>query len=511
MDTVAGKRVQTKARIKRYLPYLLVGVIGATFPAFAQFSAIRNSEEPTDFQDYAIEPRIEVGTTFSDNVNLQENDRASDLVLRASPGINLRGKGKRFEGSLDYAADFLWFLSDGDTDVRHNLFGLANAEVIRDRFFLSGRATVQETFLNREDGFSGNIANRSGNRQVVQTYTGEALFQGRFQNLANWSLEYEFGLTFSPADDLDDDSLTTFFSDSVSHEVTALVDSGERFRNIRWQAFANARRVNRSIDEAGSFRDDRAGVDLTYYLTREFALVGSAGISNNDFNIFLLDNDGFFWNAGFLWNPSDRLTLTGRSGRDGGRTTFSGNLFHRLSKRINIEANYTDELSTNSLILNDNLDTFNFNNQFGIVDGNGRTLNNIDPSFTLSDVDFRRRIGSVRLEWFRKRTTFFVTGDAEWRTFDNDTGTARTFGGSVGYDRNLDRKTTLRIAASYRRTEFENSERVDNFILGSVSWTRRLSRHLNVSVAYNYSDRLSNEAGQDIRENAISAFIRGTF
>ncbi|UTW54154.1 TIGR03016 family PEP-CTERM system-associated outer membrane protein [Kordiimonas sp. SCSIO 12610] len=503
--------MQKESRNCRFSSYLkqscvLLACLGASQSVWSQ-----DDDDTKRQQDYAIEPRLEVGATFSDNVNLQENDRVSDLVLRASPGINLRGNGRRFEGSLDYSADFLWFLNDGDTDIRHNLFGLANAEVVRDHFFLSGRATIQETFLDREEGFSGNIANRSANRQVVQTYTGEARLQGRFNNVANWSIGYELGLTFSPADDLDNENLSTFFSDSVSHEVTALVDSGDRFSNLRWQLFANARRVSRSIDEAGSFRDDRAGVDLTYKLTREFALVGSAGVSNNDFNIFLLDNDGFFWNSGFLWTPSDRLTLTARAGKDGERTTVSGSFFHRLSKRVNIEASYTDELSTNSLILNDNLDTFNFNNQFGIVDGNGRTLNNIDPSFTLSDVDFRRRFGRVRLEWFRKRTTLFVTGDAEWRTFDNNTGTARTLGGSVGYDRNLDRKTTLRVAASYRRTEFENSARVDNFILGSVSWTRRLSRHINLSVSYNYSDRLSNEAGQDIRENAVSAFIRGTF
>lgn len=475
------------------------------------FAQIQEIKETEGYQKYVIESHIELGTTFSDNVNLQENDRVSDLVLRASPEISLRGKSNRFEGALNYSADFLWFLRDGDTDVRHNLFGLANAEVIRNRFFLSGRATIQETFLDREEGFSGSIANRSANRQVLQTYTGEARFQGRFNNIADWSIGYELGLTFSPADDLDDDSLTTFFSDTVSHEVTALVDSGQRFHNLRWQLSANSRRVDRSINGTGDFEDDRAKFDLTYNFTREFAVVGAVGVSNNEFNTAFLDNDGFFWNAGFLWSPSDRLSLTARAGRDGNRTTYSGNLFHRISRRVNLEANYSDVLSTNSLVLNDNLDTFNFNNQFGIVDGSGRTLSNVDPNFTLSDVDFRQRSGRVRLEWLKKRTTFFVTGDAEWRTFDNNTGTARSFGGSAGYNRNLDRQSTLRITASYRRTEFESSAREDDFILGSVSWTRRLSQHLNLSVAYNYSDRLSNEAGRDIRENAISAFIRGTF
>ncbi|WP_417451679.1 TIGR03016 family PEP-CTERM system-associated outer membrane protein [Kordiimonas sp.] len=459
-----------------------------------------------------VDPRGEGKLTWSDNIDLTNSNRVSGLVLNTSAGLNTRVEGRKVQGALDYALDYYHFLNDGDTDLRHSMFGVLDAEVIENHLSVNARASLRQVFLNQTDSISQSEANRSDNRRLVQNYTGTAILKGGMRDFADWRVSYRYGLTLSPADNLDDETLTTNFSDSQSHEIKASLGSGDRFNSLEWRLFASSSRVTRSLD-VNDFRNEQVGAELWYKFGRHFAVVGEVSQNQNDFQSDVLNEEGVGWEAGFRWTPGRKLDLTARHGRVGKRETWTARLQYLFSVRLDFVGNYTDTLSADSVVLNDNLQTFGFDDNQGITDANGLPVDERDPKFTLSDVDFRRQNASGILTLRNRRTErIYISGNMEWRTYDDEAGRrSSTWGVSTGFRRKINRNTTLDGVFSYRRSRFNNNSRVDNYLVGNLQWNRILSEYFRLSVSLDHSERLTSEVNGDLMENAVTVHLRGTF
>jgi len=457
-----------------------------------------------------IDPRAEGRITLTDNANLTEANRIQDAVLNVSPAINIRVEGARTRAAIDYAFDYLYFLSDGGTDTRHNLFGTLESEVWEDHLTLQGRASMRQQYLDQRGSLSNNFANRTDNRRMLQNYTGTAIMRGGLKDFADWRATYRFGISETPADNLDDDTLTTNFSDTVSHEVTLSLGSGKRFNNFEWRLFADSSRVQRSLD-VNDFRNEHAGAELTYKFSRFFSLIGSIGYSRNNFQSEELSEDGLSWEGGFRWTPGRKLDLEVRHGREGKRKTWYGTLRHFFTVRFDFTGSYQDTITANSIITNDSLQDYRFDEDIGIRDGQGLPVDESDPRFSFSDVDFRRRVAQGTFTLRQKRTQWYVSGNMEWRTFDDDSGTARSEGISGGFEHKINEKTSLSGSVGYRRSRFEDQTRVDDFITANLDWTKTVSRYFRIAVGYAHSERQSTEQGSDLEENSLTFYIRGTF
>ncbi len=487
------------ADIKPKIPLLLIA--GTAF--------IANTER-AQAQHRWLDPRIEGRVTLTDNVNLTEANRQGDIVLNLGGGLNARLQGNRINGAVDYAFDYLYFVSDQSSDIRHNLFGTLDAEVIENHLTLGARASLRQQFLNQRGSLSNNFANRSNNRRLIQTYTGTALLKGALGDYADWRINYRAGLQFSPADNLNDDTLTINFSDTFSQELQASVGSGTRFNRFSWRAGLASTRINRNLD-VNDFSTDRAFAEGIYKFNRHFQLIGSVNWTSNDFQNAILQEDGFGWEAGFRWTPGRKLDLTARFGKEGNRTVYSGNLQYFFTTRFDFNAVYSDTITANSLVTNDNLQGFRFDQELGLVDPQGLPVDESDPRFSFSDVDFRRQSLRGTFSWRDRRHRAFLSGFHERRTFDNDSGTARSYGGSAAWEREINEKTTIEANVSYRRSVFEGQTRVDDFIVGSLDWSRTISRYFRASINYTHSERQSSEQGADLEENALTFYLRGTF
>lgn len=461
-------------------------------------------------QHIYIDPRAELRLTGTDNANLTETDRQYDGVLNSAIGMNARIDGNKLQVAVDYSLDHFLFFSDGGSDFRQNLFGTLDAQVWDDHLSLNGRASLRQQFLDQRGSLSGSAANRTANRRLVQGYTGTGIFRTGMRDFADVRLTYRIGLERSPADNLDDDTLPINFSDSTSHELTGSIDSGDRFRNFQWRVFADSSRILRSLD-VNDFRKERAGAELTWKANRFIQLIGNVNVSNNDFQSAELAEDGFGWEAGFRWTPGPKLDLSVSYGREGAREVWYASMQHFFSARFDFTGSYTDRITANTIVSNDNLNSLSFNNEFGIVDQTSLPIDETDPTFSFSDVDFRQRsaVGTFTLR--HRRTTSYITGNYEWRTFDDSSGTARSRGISSGIDHNINEKTSLSARLSFRQSLFEDGVRVDDFIVGNLSWTKTVSSFLRVALSYDHSQRFSNEEGGDLEENAITIYLRGTF
>ncbi|WP_262691491.1 TIGR03016 family PEP-CTERM system-associated outer membrane protein [Kordiimonas aestuarii] len=478
-----------------FLTLLVAHAMGAA-PAFAQH--------------VWIDPRAESKVTWSDNVDLTNANRKSGTVLNASAGLNTRIEGRRLKGALDYALDYYYFLNDGDTDLRHSMFGVLDAEIWKNHLSMNARANLQQVFLSQNASISHSAANRSDNRRLVQNYTGSALMKGGMRDFADWRVNYRYGLTLTPADNLDDETLTTNFSDSQSHELQASMGSGKRFNNLEWRLFARSTRILRNLD-VNDFRTEEAGAELWYKFNRHFSIVGEISRSSNDFQSDTLSEEGLGWEAGFRWTPGRKLDMTVRHGEVGNRKTWTARLQYLFTARLNLSGSYTDTLSSDSIVLNDNLQRYQFDENQGITDGNGLPVDERDPTFTLTDIDFRRQNATALLSLLRKRGRVYISGNWERRTYDDDSGTSSSWGASAGFLHKINKTTNLTGVFSYRQSRFASQLQVDNYIVGNLQWNRSVSRYFKVTVSADHTQRLSNQPGSDLMENAITLHLRGTF
>ncbi|WP_262695017.1 TIGR03016 family PEP-CTERM system-associated outer membrane protein [Kordiimonas aquimaris] len=461
-------------------------------------------------QHIYIDPRAETRFTVTDNANLTTSDRLTDGVFNNAIGVNARIDGARLRTSIDYSLDHFYFLSDGTDDYRQNLFGTLDAEVWKDHLVLNGRASLRQQFLDQRGSLSGSAANRTTNRRLVQTYTGTASFRAGLRDFADARITYRYGIQKSPADDLTDTTLPINFSDSTSHEINASIDSGDRFNNFQWRLFANSSRVFRNLD-VNDFRNERAGGEVTLKFNRYFQLIGNINYSRNDFQSDVLSEDGFGWEAGFRWTPGRKLDLTFTAGKEGNREVYYASLQHFFTIRLSFTGSYTDTITANTIVGNDGLNSLRFDEEFGIVNNETLPIDETDPNFSFSDLDFRRRafVGTFNLQ--QKRTRHFLTGNYELRTFDNNTGTGRAWGVTYGVNRKINDKAELSARLSYRQSLFEDGVRVDNFIVGNVTWSKRLSKRFRLALSFDHSQRQSNSDGGDLMENAATLYLRGTF
>ncbi len=467
-------------------------------------------------QHIYIDPRAEARLSVTDNANLTETNKVRDAVINSAIGLNARIDGNRMNLAVDYSLDHFLFLTDGGSDYRQNLFGTLDAEVWEDHFTVNGRASLRQQFLDQASSLSGSAANRTANRRLVQAYTGTGIFRAGLRDFADARFTYRVGITRSPADNLLDETLPVNFSGSTSHEFSASIDSGDRFRLFQWRLFGDSSRVIRSLD-VNDFRRERAGGEVTVKFNRFFQVTGNLNVSSNDLQSEVLSEDGFGWEAGFRWTPGRKLDLSVSYGREGAREIWYASLQHFFSIRFDFTGSYTDTISANAIVANNNLNSLRFNREQRIENGAGLPIDETDPNFSFSDTDFRRRAAVGTFTLRQRRTTSYLTGNAEWRTFDDGTGTGRSWGASLGTDHEINEKTSISARLSFRQSLFDNgvvdtlTSRIDNFIVGNLSWTKTVSKYLRIALSYDHSQRFSNVDGQDLEENVLTFYLRGTF
>jgi hypothetical protein len=457
-----------------------------------------------------LDTRAEARVTFTDNAELTLSDRLPETVLNFAPGVNARWESKRVQAGVDYAWDYFYFVRDKTEDVRQNMFGSLDAEVIDDHLNIGARASLRQQFLDQRGSISNSSANRTNNRRLIQNYTGTAIAKGGLREFANWRFTYRFGLSRSPADNLEDETLPVNFSDDESHEFVASIGSGTRFNNFEWSLFADSTRVIRSLD-VNDYRNEHAGAEFKIKFNRFFQLIGDIGASRNGLQSAELSEDGFSWEAGFRWTPGRKLDLTVQTGREGRRETWYGSLQYFFSPRIDFNGNYQDTITSNSIVTNDSLQDFGFNPELGISNSQGLPIDETDPIFTYSDRDYRRQNAQGNLTIRQKRSELYIGGNMEWRTFDDDSGTASSWGANAGFTREITERQTISGGISYRQSRFEGETRIDNYIEANLDWSATISRYFKAAIGYSHSERQSNEPGADLEENALTFYLRGTF
>jgi len=484
--------------------------------------------------DWDITPRISVAEIYSDNINLDDADKQSDLVTEISPGISAHGEGGRLKADIDYRMQNLIFLNESDASgTNHQLHANGTAELAKDFFFVDAASTMGQTLVAANRTVSNNNVNNAGNQTDFFTYSLSPYIKSHFGGYTDGVFRY----TYSHV------KVDEGASDSSTNGFDAGLASGRKFGPLSWSANYNYTEQQR--DSASNTTYENADGQARYSISNHFSLVGSAGYSNNDFQSSENIENGSYWSAGVFLQPSRYYSLEAQQGnqtlatvslyptrrtsmvvtyrdRDVGLNpgkVWSGSFSH-YTRRTTWSASYQEDTTTT---------------QQELLQGGGVSFLGIDPitgepnpnpqpgdldvgeplgpvqSLTNEVIERKRASGTFGLKMGKTglRLTVFDVRSRYLTTLREE----ETKGFSGSLDRRLAPRTNGILSCSYQRTTGNENggDRKDDYAYIRTDVTRQISRKTTGSVAYQLSKQDSDINSNDYTENRIEARLTVLF
>lgn len=249
---------------------------------------------------WLLVPFIGLGATFTDNVDLAPaGDRQSDLVLTATPGLRIRGRGARvsLEGVVQ-AQGVVGFSDAAANRINPQVALIGNVEAVEKLFFLEGAVNVSQQYLSPFGPTPPDNINATDNRYTNSSYRVSPYLQG-----------IAFGdTTFL----LRDDNIWT----NLSGNPTNL--SNAYYNNLVGQLFNAPDPGGWAVDynytytkfqEQEAFVTRLARFRPIYRLTSQVEVSASGGYEWRDYPFERSSNA--IYGAGFRWRPTERTELLG--------------------------------------------------------------------------------------------------------------------------------------------------------------------------------------------------------
>lgn len=507
---------------------------------------------PVGAADWTVTPSLTVKETYTDNITLAPPGQESeDFVTEIDPAISVKGEGRRLKLNFNYRMQNLIYAEDSNrNNTHHQLSADANAELVKDFFFLDARSTVTQQLISNTGTIARDNISSTSNRTDVVTYQLSPYLRHRFGGYVNAQARYTY----------DKVEVDQGASDGETHGVDVSLSSGARFTRLGWSL---GYRNQQSDRKAASDTDyESANGEIRYAVTHKFDVLAQAGYENNDFDNTLDTQDGSYSSAGFDWHPSRRLSLqmvygdrnesatltlrpttrtdftTTYRDRDVGLNSggsWSAALNHR-TRRSTWRASYVEDTTTSQQLLLAAVPGSYVCPPNAVGTGNGAVLFNRaactffpeweQPVGNLNDWLFQQQY--AYLPWLtdeifvRKRFEASVglnTGKSslnaglfsEQREFQLAGDDEQSYGGNASWHWKFAPRTSSTLNGSWQRTDIRTSTQEDELWDVGLSITRQIRRKLDGSIEYRHMERDSNTVGGDYRENRLSVLVKMTF
>lgn len=488
--------------------------------------------------EWDIRPRLFISETYTDNVRLGGvggvggiggGAGGSEFITQINPGVSLTGNGRRFNANANYTLNNLFFAKSGRTLIRQQLNSNGTTEVLRDLFFVDGRAAISQQNAFLFGSQAPDNANLSGNMRDIRTWSISPYARHRFKNLASGEVRYARSGVSS--------NQRNFFNNS-SDAFIASLNSGSAFRTLGWGINYTHTEISRKRAgmDLGRIELERTTGTLRYVVTSQFSLIGTGGYERNSFISIRGKPSSHFWTAGFSWAPTRRTNLSASAGERFFGKTFSGSFDHR-TRRTLWNASYVEDITTfgqQSLLGGAILDAGFLGQLPGLGDGagllnQGLPLNASDPNNFLTNRLFllKRFQASLTLNG-RKNSLIFRVFTLSRKSFSPDqedadliglqnallTRDTRQTGGNVLWNHRLGPRTNVNVNFGYTQFQFNATSQTNDNIIATLGINKQLSEKINASLLYRHLRRLTkntNNFSNDFSANAITAALNMTF
>ena len=294
-------------------------------------------------------PRVEVSQTYSDNIELARRDKESEHVTQFNPGFSLSNLDSRYQVDIEYALDNLYFWNDNDrNDSFHQLDGVADLEILKERFFIDANANSSRALIDPEQTFATTTIESTGNVTDQFLWRISPYWVESLGTFAISTFRFGYGVV-----DVDEERADGALLDT--RDDSSRTEHSVSFRNydpddrLLWELGYRKDKVN--FDDNPTVQVERYQVDLGWRISRTITLLGVGGYEDNDFASTLDDRDdldGDYWQAGVRYQLSPKNQLEAAYGERffGNTRLFSWDF---VGRRLNMQLQYNEELTTDNL------------------------------------------------------------------------------------------------------------------------------------------------------------------
>lgn len=159
---------------------------------------------------YQLTPSISVGEVYDDNIDLSRDNKKSDYITGATPGIDFHILSRKTSLRIKYAPTFVRYAREsGNNTTRHS----ANLDLSR-QLSRHWSLDLSDTFLRSEDPLEDvlDLAGVRTTRNIYKNNDATAGFRYQFGPENVLSFGYRHGLRENSQPDLDDWTTQEFFS-----------------------------------------------------------------------------------------------------------------------------------------------------------------------------------------------------------------------------------------------------------------------------------------------------------
>jgi len=237
-----------------------------------------------------------LSVAYTDNVELVENDTESEWALIVSPNFLINGKGRRLNVSIAAA---LQFVTPSDETFYPQLRANADAELVKDRFFLNVYASAYQQTIDPLRP-AGSPINRTDNLTTTYTVGFNPYYIEHFGDVADLRADYSYSRQFYVSGDHSDRDTNDFFLS---------LNSGRRFSTFNWGVMGRYERTTYDDDSTRDTTFKSLDVRLGYRLTRSLSPYFTVGKEWNTYQSSGARRGGSKWLVGTVWTPNPRLNM----------------------------------------------------------------------------------------------------------------------------------------------------------------------------------------------------------
>jgi uncharacterized protein (PEP-CTERM system associated) len=455
--------------------------------------------------DWTITPLLAITETYTDNVNLANDDeeRNSDLISEISPGIRIRGSGGRASLNLDFAHNQLFFKNTDQDQSTQDLNAAGQLEIWDRVAFIDATASISRQVTDNRDATTNTAAGQTRNRSDVRTFEVSPYLLHHFGSYVETETRYRYSDVR-----ISDDAA----ADTRTFEESFVANSGRQFQRLRW-SLAARRSKEIHDDNSPSPKSLTVDNDYQFVVVRQFSLLGGVGYEDIDDGSLINRPKGFTWNAGVAVNPSRRTSARATYGKRFDDDNFSFEATHQLSSRTRMRAVYTDSLQTTQRLTARNLNFIGTDINGNLIDLNtGQPFNPATDAFSVQTETFRQRRFLATVSGSRQRNRFNLSAFWEERKTDRTGRDDTVIGATVNAARDLTRRTVGDVSLTYRNTEFEGGiDRTDHLYSVTGKLTYEIFRNTSAVLSLSRTQRSSDVDVNDLTENAAVLGLRKEF
>lgn len=462
-------------------------------------------------EQWRVLPRVTVEQAYNDNIDLtRKGTETSDFITSISPGLGVRGTGRRLTLNFDYDPEQLFFLENSDrNELRQRFRGFSNAELLEQLLFLEASGSVNQQFVNSTGGIGGTTLTGSRNLRTVQTYSLGPVVRNHLGSFADAETRYKFS-TFL----VDDQTV----ADTTQHEVSFLLKSGREFTDLAWDfnaSASNAERENGTATFSGTDIERRlAKLNTQYAFNSTWSLLAGVGYERIDDPTLFDSPDGVIWDLGFQVRPNSVSSARFTAGERFGGSNYNLEVNYLPSPLTRLRANYIQAINTSQSLGIQDLSALALSPQGALINSQtGQPFLPGDPRFGLTNSAFRQDRFSAGIEHTSLRNRYTLDIFDEKREFDVQTqNNTHSRGVILGFNRSLTPLLSFNLSGSYSVSTFENqSDREDDLYSANAGLSYRLSDTAQARLSYRHTERKSSAANSDLVENFVAVTLLKEF